>query len=96
MGYVWRADRAVAPVVRAVEAFKSQTGRLPNALSELPEQQNGKRGLKLEGSSDVGVVWSISYENRSKATYTISFNHVHYDVHYENGKRRDVEFNFFR
>ncbi len=95
-GYVWRADLAVGPVVRAIEAFKGRTGKLPASLSELPEQKGGGRGLKLEGSSDVGLVWSINYENRSNGTYVVSFNHVHYDVYYENGKRRDVEFNFFR
>jgi hypothetical protein len=83
-GYVWRADLAVRPVVRAVEAFKNQTGKLPANLSELPEQKRGNRGLKLEGSSNVGLIWSINYENRSN------------DVYYENGKRRDVGFNLFR
>jgi hypothetical protein len=96
VGCVWRADRMVRPVVQAVEAFKSQTGRLPTALSELPEPKNGNGGLKLEGSSDVGLVWSISYETRSNGTYVIRFNHVHYDVSYENGNRRDVRFNLFR
>lgn len=95
-GYVWRADLAVKPVVQAIETFKRQNGRLPTGLSELPERKGESGGLKLEGSSDVGLVWSINYENRSNGTYVVSFNHVHYDVYYENGKRRDVEFNFFR
>jgi hypothetical protein len=95
-GDIWRADLAVRPVVLAIEAFKTQNGRLPISLSELPEQKHGSAGLKLEDSSDFGLVWSIDYKNNSDGTYVLRFNHVHYDVSYKNGQRHDVEFNFFR
>lgn len=95
-GYIWRADSAVGPVIRAIDVFRSKNGRLPASLSELPERKDGNESLKLEGSSDVGLVWSINYKNNSNGTYVVSFNHVHYDVYYNNGKRTDVQFNFFR
>ena len=91
--YVWNADRAAKPVIRAIDAFKSRTGRLPTTLSELTETNRGK-ALKLEGHSNVGLVWSVNYRNNSNDSYVVTFNHVHYDVRYENGKRCDVEFNF--
>ena len=60
--YVWNADRAAKPIIRAVVAFKNRTGRLPTTLSDLAETNRGK-ALKLEGHNDVGLVWSVNYRN---------------------------------
>ena len=94
--YAWSADRVTKPVIEAIEAYKTLTGRLPATLSDLSALPGAQKALKLEGHSDVGLVWSINYRNMSNGTYVVSFNHVHYDVWYTNGKRDDIRFNFFR
>jgi hypothetical protein len=91
--YVYQADRAIAPVVKAIENYRVKSGHLPAQLEDLGADA---KSLKLESLSDVGRVWSIYYQLETNGTYLVEFNHAEYDVYYLNGKRQRVEFNWWR
>src|SRR5947207_2674171 len=78
------AESKLSPVVAAIEGFKAEAGRVPETLEELQAKRSSK--LVLSSSTDDGLVWSINYEKKSSSSYVVSFDHVHYDLVYEDGK----------
>lgn len=95
----WKArpvviDYKVRPVIRAVENFRRKSGHLPQSLDGLPSLE----GVRLKHPAEGAIIWSINYEvdERNTNSYTVSYNHAHYDVSYVNGKRQEISYNFFR
>lgn len=93
--WIWLAkiDHAVKPVIKGVEAYRVRTGHLPANMDDF---SSDLEGVRLKDSSNVGLILNIGYRTNSENAYVVSFNHVHYDVDYPNGKRAEVWFNPFR
>lgn len=85
-------DRMLAPVLAEIARFQSESGRLPNSLTELPA--HGR--LKLEEQSQDGIVWSITLLRPSAQSYWLEFNHVHGVVRYVDGKKVYASGNMWR
>jgi hypothetical protein len=88
------AESKLRPVIAAIEAFKTEAGRVPNTLDEIQAKRAKK--LVLSYSTDSGLVWSISYKKKSSSSYEAAFHHVHYDLYYADGKETDWSFNPWR
>ena len=97
-GYKWvERFRGAGFAVAGVEERSRRPHRSPDALpAELEDLSSDLKGVRLKDSSNVGLIWSIGYRTNSENSYIVSFNHVHYDVYYENGKRTNVSLNPFR
>jgi hypothetical protein len=82
----------LTPVVDAIEAFKRTQGRVPESLEEMMTVTGRTFELRNKGAEQ-GLRWSINYKKKSATSYEVSYNHVHYNLYFEDGKEAGWIFN---